>query len=70
MRELVFVQVRRVYEGRGAVRTLVRLLAGVRAHVHHQVVLVLALVRAQVAEEVKRVRVHQPLRQTVELKKK
>lgn len=62
MREFVFVQVGRVDEGGRALLALVGLLARVRAHVHHQVVLVLALVRTQIAKEVERVCVYHPVK--------
>lgn len=55
MRQLVLVEIGGVDERGGADGASVRLLAGVCPHVHHQIVLVLALVRAQVAEEVERV---------------
>lgn len=59
--ELVFVQIGRVDECGRTVLTFVRFLPGVGSHVHHQVVLVLAFVGAQVTVEVKGVCVNQPV---------
>ena len=61
MRELMFVQIGRVDEGGGTLRTLVGFFTCVSAHMHHQVVLVFAFVGAQVTEEVESVRMNQPV---------